>query len=207
MDQARSTDRILGITVGLPGAGKSTLAARLGFDVKISLDDLRERLWGDASIQDGPGGVELLVEFQKKALIQAISEGKSIIVHNTSIKKTHRKELADIAKKAGYKVWIYYFDIPPEVCKKRNAQRRKPVPCEVIDAFAREMEVPEQDEADRIITIRQDICQSRDLKPCASRNESAKSTKIYSQEHDHEFPVRNHICRLAHTPGSCGRKK
>ena len=140
--------RVLTITVGLPASGKTTFAGSAGFDVAVSLDDCRETLWGDRLAQGGPGGIDALLACEEAVITAAMKENKSIVVHNTSILKEHRKPLVELAKKHGYRTQIVYFDIPFEECIKRNKQRKDGVPEDVMADFRDKLEAPAPDEAD-----------------------------------------------------------
>lgn len=145
---------VLTITVGLPACGKTTFASSAGFDVAISLDDCRDILWGNKRIQNGAGGMEVLLAMQEKWIESAMKTGKSIIVHNTNILKKHREPLIRLAKKHEYRSQIVYFDVPLEECIKRNRQRREAVPETILESFATLMEVPTAEEADLVINYK-----------------------------------------------------
>ena len=147
----QTTGRVLTLTVGLPASGKTCWSRSAGFDATISLDDCRQSLWGDTAIQDGPGGIPAIVDCQMQALAGAMRNNQSIVVHNTNITREHRRPLIDAARQAGYRVQIVYFDIPIAVCRHRNRHRTNPVPESVIDDFAAQLEIPQQDEADLVI--------------------------------------------------------
>ncbi len=139
------------ITVGLPGSGKTQWARQAGFDRMVCLDDWREKLWGDRNIQDGPGGTELLIELHNMEIREALKNGGNVVVHNTNILRKHRRPLVEMAREAGYRVKIIYFEIPVEVCRQRNRDRDNPIPDEVIDDSAARLEVPDPEEADCVV--------------------------------------------------------
>ena len=114
----------------------------------VSLDDCRETLWGDRLAQGGPGGIDALLACQDAVITAAMKEYKSIVVHNTSFLKEHRKPLVDLGKMHGYRTQIVYFDIPFEECIKRNQQRKDGVPEDVMADFRAKLEIPAPDEAD-----------------------------------------------------------
>ena len=144
-------EKIMTITVGLPGSGKTLWAKQAGFDRTVCLDDWREKLWGDRRIQDGPGGTGLLVSLHNLEIREALKNGESVVVHNTNILKKHRRPLVEMGREAGYEVRIVYFEVPVAVCRQRNKDRPQPVPDEVIDDFARRIEPPDPEEADCVM--------------------------------------------------------
>ncbi len=147
----RYNGRVLTLTAGLPASGKTTWALAAGFDHAVCLDDCRHALWGDPTLQNGPGGIPALLTLQTALIGAAMANGHSIVVHNTSYLKSNRQPLIEQARRAGYRVQIVYFDVAMEECLRRNRKRKNPVPDAVIEDFAARMEVPEADEADLVI--------------------------------------------------------
>lgn len=141
------------ITVGLPASGKTTWALSEGCDEAISLDDCRQELWGDYILQDGPGGIIALLELQEQKIREAITERKSIVVHNTHHLREFRKPIISLARELGCHVRIVYFNVQPEECRIRNRTRPNPVPEDVMDEFIATLEIPTQDEADELIVF------------------------------------------------------
>lgn len=117
---------------GIPGSGKTTLAAKLaeqGF-ICLSADDIRQELWGDAAEQKE---AEKVFEIFFDRLQQGLSRGWNIVIDNTNINTRHREPILQQAKKAGYKdIELWVFDIPLPVCIERNKQRGRIVPEEII---------------------------------------------------------------------------
>lgn len=145
--------RSITITVGLPASGKTTWALQAGFEEAISLDDCRQELWGDYTLQDGPGGIPALLARQVEKISAAMAKQVSIVVHNTHHLREFRRPLLELAKTAGYRTRIVFFDINPEECRKRNRNRLNPVPESVMEEFVTTMEIPAGDEADEVTII------------------------------------------------------
>lgn len=141
------------ITVGLPASGKTTWALSFGFDCAISLDDCRQELWGDYTIQNGPGGIIALLKLQEQKIRSAISEQKSIVVHNTHHLREFRKPIIDLASELNYHTRIIYFNIDPNECRRRNKARQHPIPEIVMDEFIATLEIPTEDEAAELIVL------------------------------------------------------
>ena len=151
MDAISSNSACLVHTVDLPASGKSTWALKSGFDAAVSLDDCRQELWGDFTLQNGPGGISTLLVLQEKKIRRAMEQGQSIVVHNTHHLRKFRRPLTDLARQLGYSVQIVYFDVAPDECCRRNRKRRNPVPEKVMEEFIRTFEEPVDGEADRVV--------------------------------------------------------
>ncbi len=155
MKYAISKSKNLVLTVGVPASGKSTWAINENFDATISLDYCRQELWGNHTIQDGPGGVAALLVLQKEKIRQAMKESLNIVIHNTNHLQEYRQPLIALAHHEGYSVTIVYFDTTPDECRRRNRKRDKPVPDEIMDEFIHTIEEPTSDEGNQVIRFSQ----------------------------------------------------
>ena len=117
--------------VGLPASGKSTFAANHPECIVVCPDEIRARLYGDASIQ-GNGAQVFSIAF--KHINQALAAGHDVIFDATNTKRRYRKAIFKNAPSA-YHVAVY-LKTPLEVCKERNAKRERVVPNEVIERMA-----------------------------------------------------------------------
>lgn len=126
------------LTVGIPGAGKSTFADSLpNTYVKIELDELRAKVSGNAANQKAtPKALKL----REKMINEAAAAGKNIVISDTNINETHRENLITTLESLGYDVRLKILDIDINVCKERNSQRANPVPEEVIDRMYKELQ-------------------------------------------------------------------
>ncbi len=123
------------ITIGLPGAGKSTVsksfAEKYGY-VYINPDDIYAL---KDNIQPRPQALikEVWDEVAQKTT-EALKAGKTVLVDGTFVKKSKRQEFVDIAQKAGIsKVTGLYVKTPIDIAKERNLGRDRVVPEEIIE--------------------------------------------------------------------------
>jgi predicted kinase len=135
------------ILVGVPGAGKSTLAkTQFPGYMRVNQDELGDRL---ACI---------------KAMQKALSEGKDVIVDRTNINKKQRKVFIDLALQMGAdSVNCIYLDIDDEEAiarihlRKHHETIRESMSLEVkkgiVYQFRRSLEIPELSEGFNSIII------------------------------------------------------
>jgi predicted kinase len=128
------------VMVGIPGSGKSYNAeqiARKENATIVASDQVRKQLYGDESIQGKPQDVFNVVY---KTVDKLLSEGKSVILDATNIKRKKRinllKKYKDVYKEC------YYVNTPLELCIKRDEGRKKKVGEEVITRFYKQLEIP-----------------------------------------------------------------
>jgi predicted kinase len=146
------------LLIGLPGSGKSSLASKLlskwSRSQVISTDAIRAQLFGSESVQGSWGLVWSQVQRQ---LLQAIEHSPSpvAIYDATNAVQRHRIEAIALARATGFThitgIWL---DTPLNICLKRNRQRDRVVPEEVIlQMHASLLEAPPtlQDGLDRLI--------------------------------------------------------
>jgi predicted kinase len=78
--------------IGLPGAGKSTLARRLAVihnpSTIVSSDEIRKHLYGDEAIQGNPAQV---FRQARSNLLAALKAGRSVIYDATNINQRFRR--------------------------------------------------------------------------------------------------------------------
>ena len=126
--------------MGIQGSGKSTFYMENFFKthVRINLDMLKTRN-------------------REKILTKACFEAKqNFVVDNTNPTAESRKRYIDGAKKAGFKVIAYYFDIEYHTALKRNNNRigREKVPEIAVLSTKKQLEKPIYAEGiDEIFTI------------------------------------------------------
>lgn len=108
------------LAIGLPGAGKSTYFARRGI-VPLSSDLIRQLLYDDAADQRRPDWVfTALRELLRRRLA---SGAQTSYIDATNLTRHNRREFLAIAREAGCVAEALFFDVPLEVCLKRNRNR------------------------------------------------------------------------------------
>ena len=95
------------ILIGIQGAGKSSFYREHFCDthVRISLDVVKTRL-------------------RERMLLNAcLKSGQPFAIDNTNVRTTERAVYIEAAKRAGFRVTGYFFDVPFRDAIRRNAQR------------------------------------------------------------------------------------
>lgn len=111
------------ILKGLPASGKSTYAKELidkNLNYKrVNKDDLRAMLdnskWSKSN-------EKFVLEIRNKIILQAIEEGKNIIVDDTNLAPKHEEEIRELVKGKA-EVEVKFFDIELEEAIKRDLKR------------------------------------------------------------------------------------
>jgi predicted kinase len=117
------------LTVGLPGSGKSTYLKRRRMKA-LSSDDIRGLLADDPTDQAIHGRVFATIRY---LLRHRIEIGRpATCIDATHLTKKERRPYLKIAKKYGCDVEVLFFDVPAEVCLRRNRRRGRVVPEEAI---------------------------------------------------------------------------
>ena len=133
--------------VGLPASGKSTYTEAHKECIVISTDAIREELLGSAENQER--GAEVFAEAHRR-VAQALAEGHDVIIDATNVTRKARKQW--IAHKARHVA--VYVATDKEECKRRNAQRQRHVPTDVIDRMSQRLTIPTEDEGfDEVIIL------------------------------------------------------
>lgn len=128
------------LMVGAPGSGKSTLArsierAQTGF-VRLSLDSVRQRLFGSEADQSEP---ERVVDAFREEFEERLLGKHSVLVDNTNVTGVHRRTWIEIAQNRGVRdIHILVMNAPLSRCLQRNRSRERVVPEDVLhDMHAR----------------------------------------------------------------------
>jgi len=121
------------VTVGLPGAGKSTYLESIGAHA-ISSDAVRVLLADDVTDQTINGRVFAAVKYlvrQRLELRRPVT-----YVDATNLVRRDRRSWLELGREHGARVEALWFDVPLPVCKQRNAGRQRVVPEWVLDLMA-----------------------------------------------------------------------
>lgn len=114
---------------GVPGSGKSTyVAENLPSCVVLSGDNIREELYGDASIQ----GNWLEIKRRMLELLRQ-NQGKDVVIDGTHCRAQYRKDSIEMLRSFGYdRITAVVIQRPLRMCLERNLQRDRHVPEDVI---------------------------------------------------------------------------
>ncbi|MEA5551632.1 AAA family ATPase [Anabaena cylindrica UHCC 0172] len=143
--QATKTDSktiIAHFLIGTPGSGKSTFAkllSSLGNCEIISTDEIRQELYGNATIQGEWHKIEATAI---NRICTALSLQKSIIYDATNCKRSFRMDFLLKVKTqlAQWELpqlhWVgWYLKTPLEICSQWNQQRQRQVPPDIIKSM------------------------------------------------------------------------
>ena len=120
------------MVVGLPASGKSTLAEKLKEEYNaeiISSDNLRKELYNDEQNQEHNG--EIFNEMMKRT-IAYLKKNKNVIYDATNINSKRRINICSQVSKYVDEKICYLLTTSYELCIKRNNERERKVPDEVI---------------------------------------------------------------------------
>ncbi len=119
----------------LPGSGKSTWAHLYQKEhdnvVIVSSDSIREQLNGDAS--DVSNDSNVWIEYRRQIVDYAKDDDITVIGDSTNLSNKYRIYYAEEAAPLYDKLILVRFDVPYEVCQKRNLGR---FPGRVVPEFA-----------------------------------------------------------------------
>lgn len=130
------------VCCGLPASGKGTYAEVVlkakEQAVIISSDHMRFIMYGDESIQ---GDSKLVFSKMFKLANKHLSEGTNVILDATNVSRKKRTHMITHEIKAS-KYEIYYMNTHLEEVIRRNNERERNVPREVIDRMYKTMQIP-----------------------------------------------------------------
>ena len=138
------------LTVGLPGSGKSSYL----HDRKIqplSSDQLRQLLTENETEQRYQ--TEIFAALQMLLRTRLRIGMHASYVDATNLAREWRRPFLDIAREFDCDIEALYFDVPLEICLRRNAGRGRQVPEEAIRILAEKLEPPTLEEGFQCITV------------------------------------------------------
>lgn len=119
---------------GIPASGKSTFAkvwvTAAEKRVRVNRDDIRFQLYG--VYHGGTINEELITRVEDAMIEAALKSGNSVIVDDTNIKHAYVKRIANLGHKYKVPVTVKEFYITVEEALKRNLNRDRQVPEDVI---------------------------------------------------------------------------
>ena len=144
------------VLVGPSGSGKTTYAKNATKGVRISSDDLREEYYGNPEwqfsnkflLENGYTHEQLrqmtvrektkacnnlLFRLMEERASSLLKEGQDVYYDATSLSASARASIIQRFKDECDEISAIYFIVDKEECKRRNRQRSRVVPDEVID--------------------------------------------------------------------------
>lgn len=119
------------VMCGLAGSGKSThIHSRFSNYEVISLDAIREELYGDMSIQGDPNEVKRVAIEKMRVLFR---QKKNVVYDATNYRIDFRTKVTSLAKNYGYYTKIFMISNHVEACVQNTASRDRDVPRYVIE--------------------------------------------------------------------------
>lgn len=123
--------------IGIPGSGKTTFAQQLVSSdpryVHISLDQIREQLYGDPIIQ---GEWMLIKERASELFNEAVAVNRPVIYDATNVRRSWRMDILQAFAAEGVRWLAWVFHTPVKLCIERNERRERTVPMDVIIDYA-----------------------------------------------------------------------
>ena len=142
--------RTLYIMVGAPGSDKTTYAKTLD-GVRVSFDDIKEDLYGDANINGNPN--EVSAEFRKR-IWNLIQKNKSVIIDYMGLTRKSRKHFIKTYGSYFDEIVAVHINTPVEKCIEQDSKRTRHVPIDVIRSRHNTLVAPSESEGfNKIITV------------------------------------------------------
>lgn len=182
--------------MGLPGAGKTYYANEYKREhenvIIVSSDDIRQELWGDANDQQNPAAV---FDEMHARTVAALKEDKTVIYDATNlVAKTRKNTLTKIrrelrAEAGEFEAHLVFVSCSVSECKRRQQDRERKVPDEVIDRMIRQFHAPWFNEGWDVITR---------VEGGRPQNIAKEHDRLINESHDnyhHEYSIGLH-CTL-----------
>ena len=139
------------VLVGLPGSGNSTYLEQIRAGA-LSSDAIRRLLADDETDQTIHDRVFQTVRY---LLRHRLALGRPVTyIDATNLTPEERQPYIGIGRSHGCEIEAIFFDVPLEVCRERNARRRRVVPGEAIEKMAARLVPPSVSEGfDRVAVL------------------------------------------------------
>ena len=118
------------VLVGPSGAGKSTFAARHFAPTEVLSSDAMRAMVADDPMDQA--ATDAAFELLHTALAMRLSLRRLAVVDATNVEGWARETLLSIARRARRPAHAIAFDLPLEVCLRRNLEREHPRPAAAI---------------------------------------------------------------------------
>jgi len=138
------------LAVGLPGSGKSTYFARRGIQ-PLSSDLLRLLLLDDETDQSAQHGVFRALRHLLEMRLRLGRPRNYLDATNLTPKE--RRPYFLLAARYGCEVRAIFFNVPVDLCRRRNRRRKRNVPEDAMARMAQRLRPPTLDEGFAKITV------------------------------------------------------
>ncbi len=136
------------VMCGVAGSGKSTWAdTHLPNAVRISLDEIRQRLFGDRRNHKHEGQV---VQAAKQDLKQALAANRVVVWDATNLMRERRSALIELGFAYGALVRLMAFNPSQTTLLARNDQRTHALPPHIVERQFERFEIPYAQEAHEV---------------------------------------------------------
>jgi predicted kinase len=147
-----SPTRYVELAIGLSGSGKTSWFKRHGVK-PLSGDTLRDIVFDGMPEAQHPSLVTTTLRSLLRARLAADVPRNHVDATNLSLRE--RGQWIKMAKSAGYEVHAIYFDVPWEVCVRRNRRRGRKVNEKLMRKMAERLQPPSLEEGfSKITTVR-----------------------------------------------------
>lgn len=140
---------VIHLLCGIPGCGKSTLAARIPAYV-ISTDSIRKFLWDDESVVKHDVLVFRVAEDITDYLLKKRSD---LIIDATNLTRKKREKFIKLGRRYNARVVLHWINCPVGTALERNAARERKVPETVIKSLYKSFQIPETEEGIDVIRL------------------------------------------------------